>query len=62
MTDEEHEAFREAMREQREQIRQDLAELTGRTPEEIEASVAEYEMPEPDELESIPADEFYDDE
>jgi aspartate/methionine/tyrosine aminotransferase len=58
LTDEEHEAFREAMREQRERIREDLAEKLGCSVEEVTAD--EYEMPDLDELESVPADEFYD--
>lgn len=62
VTDEELERFQQAMRDQRSEIREDLAELTDRTPEEIEAAVAEYEMPDPGDLETVPADEFYDDE
>jgi hypothetical protein len=48
------------MAEQRRRVREDLAEATGRTPEEIREAVAEYEIPDPDDLESVPADEFYD--
>ncbi len=62
MTEAEHEAFQEAMAEQRRRVRKDLAELTGRTPEEIEEAVAEYDHPDPNEDERIPADEFYGDE
>ena len=38
-----------------------LAEDTGQTPEEIREAVESYPMPDPDELETVPAEEFYDD-
>lgn len=51
--------FEEAMAAHEERVLEDLAEATGRTPEEIREAVAEYEMPDPEELERIPAEEFY---
>jgi hypothetical protein len=42
-------------------ILEELAEGTDQTPEEIQETVESYPMPDPDELETVPAEEFYDD-
>ena len=45
--------------EMRERILEVLAEDTDRTPEEFRAAVEGYPMPDPEDLETIPAEEFY---
>lgn len=42
-----------------EQLLQDLASGTDRTPDEIRKDIESYPLPNPNDLESIPADEFY---
>lgn len=41
------------------QFEQHYAEAVNTTPEELAEAIEEYPMPDPDELESIPAEEFY---
>lgn len=45
----------------REQLLQDLSEDTDRTPAEVQEAVESYPMPDPEDLQTVPAEEFYSD-
>lgn len=58
MTDEEGVIHCESPEEMRQRVLEDLAEDLGCSVEDVTADG--YEIPDPDDLESVPADEFYD--